>query len=384
MYPNLFKKYEQIEKYSDQSKTDNISSSTSSSSAQSSEGTKKLKMPISIREVTRFHWISVSLVTEEFVQETKTSTASKVTNNVSNSKPSFNLPSSPARSLDSAGLKPPGIYAKKLPERLQRLQDEKKCPELSVKTFFDFMRTAYQVNDSFEELATTLSAKSEIDWTKLAKTDLISQTTDKSDSNDTIKNDKCIVTPEAKDNESGSLHAEKAPGTEEQETSSNVNSQVKHRRLSLRKLHSNSQKPTTHVTSGSEDQPPPAEDSLDKEREDSQLEKTETAEYHLSQISAKKSKIFTAETFSEHKEQLLAKIMKRKLGDILHEGVLDSVLPYMLPKPVFSQPVIKKSITNPDAKKNPASAVNVDSRSTPSIHKDKEKDKHKYRRKSFE
>lgn len=38
--------------------------------------------------------------------------------------------------------------------------------------FFDFMRTAYQVNESFEDLASTLTANSEIDWTALAKVSL--------------------------------------------------------------------------------------------------------------------------------------------------------------------------------------------------------------------
>lgn len=38
--------------------------------------------------------------------------------------------------------------------------------------FFDFMRTAYQVNESFEDLASTLSANSEIDWSALAKVSL--------------------------------------------------------------------------------------------------------------------------------------------------------------------------------------------------------------------
>lgn len=41
-----------------------------------------------------------------------------------------------------------------------------------MQMFFDFMRTAYQVNDSFDKLSNVLAANSEIDWTELAKMDL--------------------------------------------------------------------------------------------------------------------------------------------------------------------------------------------------------------------
>ena len=57
-------------------------------------------------------------------------------------------------------------------DKIQCSGEEDKYPEVSVKMFFDFMRTAYQVNESFEELATTLTANSEIDWSALAKVSL--------------------------------------------------------------------------------------------------------------------------------------------------------------------------------------------------------------------
>lgn len=61
--------------------------------------------------------------------------------------------------------------SRRLQERGQSSSSEK-YPELTVRTFFEFMRTAYQVNDSFDELASVLAANSEIDWTELAKIDL--------------------------------------------------------------------------------------------------------------------------------------------------------------------------------------------------------------------
>lgn len=60
---------------------------------------------------------------------------------------------------------------KKTRINLQQLQ-ETKYPKLSMKSFFEFLRTAYQVNDSFEQVANTLSLNSEINWNSLAKTAL--------------------------------------------------------------------------------------------------------------------------------------------------------------------------------------------------------------------
>lgn len=70
--------------------------------------------------------------------------------------------------------------------------------------------------------------------------------------------------------------------------------------------------------------------------------------------------------------------MKRCLSDVLHEGLLDSVLPYMLPKPSFSQPIIKKSVVTEPRKV--ASVTNgFENRVVNAItgNKDKEKSKQK-------
>lgn len=76
---------------------------------------------------------------------------------------------------------------KNLPERLQSSQDEK-YPEISMKTFLDFMRTAYQVNNCFD-LNSLLSEKSEFDWNALVKTDLDVITEETSPEEQITKND---------------------------------------------------------------------------------------------------------------------------------------------------------------------------------------------------
>lgn len=76
--------------------------------------------------------------------------------------------------------------------------------------------------------------------------------------------------------------------------------------------------------------------------------------------------------------------MKKNLSDILHEGLLDSVLPYMLPKPVFSQPIIKKPITSVEPKKTASLGASHEGRAAPSANRDKDKDKNKPQRKPTE
>lgn len=52
-----------------------------------------------------------------------------------------------------------------------------------MRSFFEFMRTAYGVNNNFEELVNTVSTNSEIDWNALARTDLNSDKTESQSSN---------------------------------------------------------------------------------------------------------------------------------------------------------------------------------------------------------
>lgn len=72
-------------------------------------------------------------------------------------------------------------------------------------------------------------------------------------------------------------------------------------------------------------------------------------------------------------ETFLSKSMKKKLSEVLHEGFLDSVLPYMVPKSAASQPAIKKSSTTNHTAKKTLSANNLESKSSTSIFKDKDK-----------
>lgn len=72
--------------------------------------------------------------------------------------------------------------------------------------------------------------------------------------------------------------------------------------------------------------------------------------------------------------------MKRCLSDVLHEGLLDSVLPYMIPKSVLSQPVIKKSIILEPKKSISAHCIENKVIATVPSNLEKDKDKNKQKK----
>jgi hypothetical protein len=93
----------------------------------------------------------------------------------------------------------------------------------------------------------------------------------------------------------------------------------------------------------------------------------------------KSKSLTTIESIENSKEHLLSKVMKRCLSDVLHEGLLDSVLPYMLPKHVLSQPFIKKALVM-DSKKTSFISNDIENCLISTITDNKEKDKNKLKK----
>lgn len=242
------------------------------------------------------------------------------------------------------------MYMKKVGDK--PIHDDK-YPELTIQMFFEFMRTAYQVNDSFDELSTILSANSELNWTELAKIDL----------NLRSPNEKNVGTED--------LPLER-PKDQVKSPLIYFNSFFKLRLLQDAKPAHNSQ--------------PHEFDGTSQEKDNKKVElNSNNVKSPENQSPTKKSKVQKNEALGENKEHPLAKLMKKSLSDILHEGLLDSVLPYMLPKPTVSQPIIKKPITGIEAKKTASLTVNLEKSSVLSLaNKEKEKDRNKIHRKSLE
>ena len=258
------------------------------------------------------------------------------------------------------------INSKKLPERAQSTQNDK-YPELTVRMFFEFMRTAYQVNDSFEELSSVLANNSEIDWSELARIDLNLQSTQKED------NDKSV----SRKNSISNNRRDKSIGTSVEKIPEQNNSN---------EFATTSSSPQISSIQNA------IEETLSDTEKDSKINSTAlpisgtASKFQDTQLGGKKLKNSSSEFSVEQKEHPLAKCMKKNLSDILHEGLLDSVLPYMLPKPVFSQPIIKKPIASIEPKKSASLGTNFEGKigNVTSAGRDKDKEKSKQQRKLVE
>lgn len=236
--------------------------------------------------------------------------------------------------------------------------------------FFDFMRTAYQVNESFEDLANTLTANSEIDWSALAKVSLTLE--------DEEKNKK--QQDNSKENKSFQTNISKV-------CLLNIFKKSLNDTLRLDKLYFNQESRTPDPIQCTIVPLSESNNILENEEKPQNFinlkESTENYEtLHVSSndhcVKQSKSLSFLGSTENK-KEPLLSTVMKRCLSDVLHEGLLDSVLPYMVPKPILSQPVIKKSIIL-EPKKS-ASVHNIEQKVITAIPNNHEKDKDKNKQK---
>ncbi|XP_043486165.1 uncharacterized protein KIAA1841 [Polistes fuscatus] len=263
-----------------------------------------------------------------------------------------------------------------------------KYPKLTIGMFFEFMRTAYQVNDSFEGLAAVLTNKSEIDWNKLAKINLNLDMTinnKKSPNDGRLSNDFKSNPFESSNNEISDL-------TKALNTCMNKNTEFSIPEIANNKIDNNLPLPSA-TTNQYKQEIKPLQSVHDTEsvlflrtvncsEKQDQLQNTKSKENnikdknqsldHLSYVELSKAKLNT-----EEKEHTLTNVMRKNLSDILHEGLLDSILPYMLPKPVTSQPIIKKPNASIDIKKSTSLPNNIDNgiMTNLSISKDKEKNK---------
>ncbi|XP_072747102.1 SANT and BTB domain regulator of class switch recombination [Anoplolepis gracilipes] len=260
-------------------------------------------------------------------------------------------------------------------ERLRNLQEEKHS-KLTIGAFFEFMRTAYQVNDNCEDLATILNANSEIDWQQLTKINLDL----KNHEDNKVIDDNCsnLNTQEQQYKQNDSVQELSLQTTSSKEASlcisnSTISSQPS--AISCNTIYEAYNKDdSTQDSNSAESVSNKCLETGDNIREINQLSETFNERKKVSQFKE----------HSEESEHGLAKIMKENLRDILHEGLLDSVLPYMLPKSALSQPVIKKSAVVTDIKKNSSLGNVIETKATASFHKERDKEKNKINKKSLE
>lgn len=210
------------------------------------------------------------------------------------------------------------------------------------------MKIAYQVNDNCENLTSMLDNK--LDWNELAKINLYLET-----QNHKTTDEQHI------DNDRGQGDESFDAKEETLETyDANVNCINSSASLNIDPQNNQTHGSDTNVITNIEKCNPIIQSPL-----------------NMKQIKVAKSK--------DGAENFLMTLMKTNLSGILHEGLLDSVLPYMIPKPALSQPIIKKYITNTELKKASSLSNNIETGAIMStIHKEKDKDKSKSNKRSME
>ncbi|XP_012224607.1 SANT and BTB domain regulator of class switch recombination isoform X2 [Linepithema humile] len=253
-------------------------------------------------------------------------------------------------------------------ERLRSLQEDEHS-KLTIGAFFEFMRTAYQVNDSFEGLATVLSANSEIDWHELTRINL---DLEKCEDNK-ISNDNLNVQEEGNKNVNPiqDLLLQTISSKETCTSENAINSQSSVTSCSTQINETCNKNDSTQESNSAEDNSNKCSETVKEVNQ-------------LLESQAQNQKEKQSKEHLEESEYGLAKIMKENLRDVLHEGLLDSVLPYMLPKSALSQPVIKKSAAPTIDVKKSASLGNIVDNKVVVIHKERDKEKNKANKKSLE
>jgi len=258
-----------------------------------------------------------------------------------------------------------------LAERLRNLQKDEHS-KLTIGAFFEFMRTAYQVNDSYEGLATVLSANSEIDWHELARINL---DLEKCEDNKINNNNNSLNVQEEGNKDVNSIQdifRLQTISSKETCTSENtINFQFSVTSCSTQIDKTSNKNDYTQERNNVESSSNKCSETI-----------KEVNQFLESQAHNEKEK--QSKEHLEESEYGLAKIMKENLRDVLHEGLLDSVLPYMLPKSALSQPIIKKSVAPIIDVKKSSSLNNIIDNKVAVIHKERDKEKNKASKKSLE
>ncbi|XP_076384709.1 uncharacterized protein LOC117223482 isoform X2 [Megalopta genalis] len=216
-----------------------------------------------------------------------------------------------------------------LSEILHKFQDYKHH-KLTIGMFFEFMKVAYQVSDNCKSITTIFTTDNKFDWDKLSKIDIHLET---------------------------SNHTVHERSIDNNAVSENKNSVVLPK-LELKTYDMNLPNSTYFITSTN-----------------GQIEHEETFNYDKNAATNTENCNRITETSSHLNESKAVR----------STGLLDSVLPYMIPKSTVSQPIIKKSIINNEIKKSNSLSNNIDTKMVTNLsHKEKEKDKNKANKRSME
>jgi hypothetical protein len=259
--------------------------------------------------------------------------------------------------------------------------ENRTCSEISFKDFLDFLHTSYQINEAIEGVPNDLTDKVDIDWQNITMNEFVSSLlVVKEDSS----NPKAILDGVNKMNDSEHLkslteRSRNVPGSDicdtleenmfertkdiKSDASSemsehNIDSEVSDIIIKNKNYvaEEDIQKDSSMNGMDHTAKPVPDEEmSLDFKKTSSTVTSGQPkskllvlgkhTENKRKMMSSKKGVLFDCKVKAtdEENNKCFEHLMKRKLNEVIQEGLLDSILPYVVPKQASTHPAVKKS-----------------------------------------
>jgi hypothetical protein len=290
--------------------------------------------------------------------------------------------------IEAEALSVPNSLDKTLSKACGKLE-KRPPPEISFKDFLDFLYTAYQITEAIEGVPNDLTDKFEIDWQKIAvnefvpslclvkedsyniKGEAINKMTDKEGLNRLQTKlsqhvpDKCQIS---------SRHCNRLEENmleRNTEIQGDANSEVSYHNMEVSKItvgkkdiksKEDTQKDSSindmdHITNAvpGEEMSPDQKKTLSLvttgQSKNKALMSGKYTENKRKMISNTKGVLFDCKVKTANEEnRSFEHLMKRKLNEVIQEGLLDSILSYIVPKQASLRPAAKKT-SNTDTNK---------------------------------
>ncbi|PSN50899.1 hypothetical protein C0J52_05356 [Blattella germanica] len=279
----------------------------------------------------------------------------------------------------------------KAPFKLSGKFEKRPCSEISFKDFLDFLRTAYQINEAIDGVPEDLIDKVEIDWHDVAMNEFVSSLLAVKDENSKTKvmgkmdsksgtDISCSDMTESSENtlkseQSIEIRSAVSELTESSDISKSIST------LSSEKDLRKDNIPVRDVELKNKVEP--IKENLFHELKRPQgpalPDPSKQRSLQIAKISENKKKIFPnkkdvlieckGRKANEENSKNLEHLMKRKLNEVIQEGLLDSVLPYVVPKQPAPHVGTKKSSSSET--KKPPSLTSLDKSSSSQFSKEK-------------
>lgn len=254
-------------------------------------------------------------------------------------------------------------------------------PEISFKDFLDFLYTAYQINEAIEGVPNDLTDKFELDWQNIAVNEFVSSLLlvkeDSSDINSEAINEitdkEGLKSPQTKLSKhvpdkcqvpSRHCRLEENILERHNEIQSDASSEVSFHNTEVSKITAKNKyikaREDTQKYSSLNDMdlitnPVPREDmSPDQKKtvnlvaaglpKNKALMSGKYTENKRKMIPIKRGVIFDCKAKAANEEnRSFEHLMKRKLNEVIQEGLLDSILSYIIPQQASIRPAVKKT-----------------------------------------